>query len=108
MDVASSLTSKDVINSNQWKSVSDDIIKDEFTSVCLEATKDFVMVKEMITNSKTLKTSTSFTLRRKEGLFGNSGIAVTMKDYYTSSSLPEHSYDAQEYNATTPFLKMVI
>lgn len=108
VDVASSLTSRDVINSNQWKSVSDDIIKDEFTSVCLKATKDFVMVKEMITNSKTLKTSTSFTLRRKEGLFGNSGIAVTMKDYYTSSSLPEHSYDAQEFKATTPFLKMVI
>lgn len=108
VDVATSLTSRDVSNLNQWKSVIDDIIKDEFTSVCLKATKDFVVVKEMITNSKTLKTSTSFTLRRKEGLFGSSGIAVTMKDFYTSSSLPEHSYDAPEFKATTPFLVMVI
>lgn len=108
VDVATSLTSRDVSNSNQWKSVIDDIIKDEFTSACLKATKDFVVVKEMITNSKTLKTSTSFTLRRKEGLFETSGIAVTMKDFYTSSSLPEHSYDAPEFKATTPFLVMVI
>lgn len=108
VDVASILTPRDVSNSNQWKSVSDDIYKDEFTSVCLKATKDFVVVKEMITNSKTLKTSTSLTLRRKEGLFGTSGIAVTMRDFYTSSSLPEHSYDEPEFKATTPFLEMVI
>lgn len=94
--------------SSQRKLVHLNITNDDFASSCLKAAQDFVVAKEMITNSRTLKSSTSFTLRSKESLSGTNEIAVTMKRFYTSSSLPEHSYNAPEFKPGTPLLQMVI
>ena len=78
--------------------------RDEFTSMCLKATEDFIVTKEIITNSRTLKSSTFFTLRRKENLLGTNEIAETMKDFYTSANLSEPSENSREL---TPLLEMV-
>lgn len=56
--------------SSQRKLVHLNITNDDFASSCLKAAQDFVVAKEMITNSRTLKSSTSFTLRSKESLSG--------------------------------------
>lgn len=77
--------------------------RDEFSSMCLKATQDFIVTKEMITNSRTLKSSTFFTLRRKEHLSGTNEIAETMTDFYTSANLSEPSEDSREL---TPLLEM--
>ncbi|XP_078348044.1 uncharacterized protein LOC144633128 [Oculina patagonica] len=79
------------------------VTKDDFTSMCLKATQDFIVTKEMITNSRSLKSSTFFTLRRKETLSGTNEIAETMKDFYTSASLSEHSKGSREL---TPIIEM--
>ena len=97
-----------VRNSNQQKNVRHNVIKDEFASICLQAARDFVVVKELITNSKTLQTSTSFTLRSKESLAETNEIAVKMKDFYTSPNLPEHSYDWSQFKPSTRLLEMEI
>ena len=77
--------------------------KDDFASMCLKATQDFIVTKEMITNSTTLKSSTFFTLRRKGNLSRSNEIAETMKDFYTSGNLCERSEDSREL---TPLLEM--
>lgn len=79
--------------------------KDDFASMCFKATQDFIVTKELITNSTTLKSLTFFTLRRKDNLLGNNEIAETMKDFYTSASLSDHS---KESPALTPLLEMEI
>ncbi|KAJ7386258.1 hypothetical protein OS493_010662 [Desmophyllum pertusum] len=84
------------------------VTKDDFTSICLKATQEFIVAKEMITNSRTLKSSTSFTLRRKENLSATTEIAETMKDFYTSANLLEHSDNSPEFKPSTPLLEMEI
>ena len=79
--------------------------KDDFASMCLKATQDFIATKELITNSKTLKSLKFFTLRRKDNLLGNNEIAETMNDFYTSASLSDHS---KESPVLTPLLEMAI
>lgn len=79
--------------------------QDDFASMCLQATQDFIATKELITNSRTMKSLTFFTLRRKENLLGNNEIAETMKAFYTSASLSDHSKDSPVF---TPLLEMEI
>ena len=79
--------------------------KDYFASMCFKATQDFIVTKELITNSRTLKSLTFFTLRRKDNLLRNNEIAETMNDFYTSTSLSDHS---KESLALTPLLEMEI
>lgn len=83
-------------------------IKQDFASLCLKATDDFVVVREVITNSSTLHSSTSLTLRTKENLAGTKEIALTMNKFYTSKTLPEHSYILPEVKIGTNFLEMVL
>ena len=108
LSFASSHKSNSARNSSQRKNVIPNITKDNFASICLKATQDFIVAREIITNSRTLKSSTSFTLRTKESLSGTNEIAATMKEFYTSSSLPEHSYDSPEFKTSTPLLEMEI
>ena len=81
------------------------VTKDGFASTCLQATQDFIVTKELITNSRTLKSLTFFTLRRKDNLLGNNEIAETMKYFYTSASLFDHSNDSP---VLTPLLEIKI
>ena len=105
---ASSDKTNSAKNSHQQKDLISGIPKDDFASICLKATQDFIVAKEIITNSRTLKSSTSFTLRTKEPLSGTNEIAVTMREFYTSSSLPEHSYKSPEFKPGTHLLEMAI
>lgn len=84
------------------------VAKDDFARICLKATQDFIIVREMITNSRSMKSSTSFTLRRKENLSGTNAIAETMKDFYTSTSLNKHSVKLSEFKPSIPLLEMEI
>ena len=95
-------------SSNQRKSSLPCVTKNDFVNVCLKATDDFIVVKEIITNSTTLNSSTSFTLRTRESLSGTNKIAVTMNRFYTSKTLPEHSLILPEFKIGTTFLQMVI
>lgn len=79
--------------------------KDDFASMCLQATQDFIVTKELVTNSRTLKSLTFFTLRRKDNPLENNEIAGTMKDFYTSASVFDYSKDP---SALTPLLEMEI
>lgn len=83
-------------------------IKQDFASLCLKATDDFVVVREVITNSCTLHSSTSLTLRTKENLAGTKEIALTMNTFYTSKTLPEYSYILPEVKIGTNFLEMAL
>lgn len=85
-----------------------DVPKDDFASICLKAAQDFVVVKEIITNSTSLQSSTSFTLRTKESLLETNEIAGTMRKFYTSPSLPEHSYNSLGFKLGTRLLEMRI
>lgn len=73
--------------------------------MCFKATQDFIVTKELITNSKTLKSLKFFTLRRKDNLLENNEIAETMNDFYTSASLSDNS---RESPALTPLLEIEI
>lgn len=79
--------------------------KDNFASMCFKATQDFIVTKELITSSKTLKSLKFFTLRKKDNLLRNNEIAETMNDFYTSGSLSDHSKESPEL---TPILEMDI
>ena len=79
--------------------------KDDFASMCFKATQDFIVTKELITNSKTLKSLKFFTLRRKDNLLENNEIAETMNDFYTSASLSDNS---RESPVLTPLLEIEI
>lgn len=81
------------------------VTKDDFASMCLRATQDFIVTKELVTNSRTLKSLTFFTLRRKDNPVENNEIAWTMKDFYTSASVFDYSKDSP---ALTPLLEMEI
>ena len=103
----SKLVLRDEINSDITH-VLTDVAKDDFASICLKAAQDFVVAKEIITNSRTLQSSTSFTMRKKESLLGTNEIAVTMRKFYTSPSLPEHSHNSPGFKPGTPLLEMRI
>jgi len=79
--------------------------KVDFASMCFKATQDFIVTKELITNSATLKSLAFFTLRRKDNLLRNNEIAETMNDFYTSASLSDHS---KQSPALTSLLEMEI
>ena len=79
--------------------------KDDFANMCFKATQDFILTKELITNSKTLKSLKFFTIRKKDNLLGNNEIAETMNDFYTSASLSDH---CKESPVLTPLLEMEI
>ena len=82
--------------------------KGDFATICLQATEHFIVVREMVTNSRTMNSSTSFTFRRKENLCGTSKIAKTMNDFYTSETLAENFAKKPEFKPSTPLLEMKI